>query len=189
MAKLASESLEKFLEKLASSSPVPGGGAAAALVLAQAAALAEMVARLNLKRSEKNALSQKNIAPLAGMRHKFLRLLEEDAKIFAMLSVFKKEDRTKTSYQKTLRRAASIPFKMCVFAGQGVKIAVLEKNRTSQWLYSDLLEAMILFEAGFKAARLNVEINLSSMTDKNFCVKIKRDLNRIEGTIKKGNKL
>ncbi|MGH3280617.1 MAG: cyclodeaminase/cyclohydrolase family protein, partial [Trebonia sp.] len=41
------ESIESFLTRLASRSPVPGGGAAGALQAAQAAALLAMVARFS----------------------------------------------------------------------------------------------------------------------------------------------
>ncbi len=44
------ETLEAYLERLASAAPTPGGGAAAALTLAQAAALLAMVCRLTRAR-------------------------------------------------------------------------------------------------------------------------------------------
>lgn len=167
LSKLSSHSVDQFLEKLGSSDSVPGGGAAAALVLAQAAALGEMVARINLRRTEKqgskNSPSSKNISILQGLRKKFLVLLEEDAKAFLALSKFKKEERHKAAYQKALRKAAGVPDHMSVLAKKASAVVLSEKSRTSAWLLSDLEESLILFEAGRKAARLNVEINLASM--------------------------
>ena len=182
LAKLTSLSLDKFLEKLGSADPAPGGGAAAALVLAEATALGEMVARLNLKRAKKqnlkNSSSSKNSASLAGIRKKMLLLLDQDSQVFSVLSKFKKEDRVKSAYQQILKTAATIPYQMCLLAEKGILLALLEKPNTSAWLSSDLLEASILFKAGFAAARLNVDINLSHITDKKFTIKMKAQLNR-----------
>ena len=193
MPKLSSLSIDKFLEKLASSEPVPGGGSAAALVLAEACALGEMVARLNEKRARKQGIknppSQKNIAPLSKARRQLLALLEEDAKIFSKLSTFKKEDRLKLSYEKTLKKAASIPHRMCSIANEAIKITSSEKPRTSAWLTSDLLESAVLFESGFKAARLNVEINLAWMKDKSFIGKTTHHLNQTAKSIRRSSKI
>ena len=78
LPKLSALSLDKFLERLGSSDPAPGGGAAAALTVAQAAALGEMVARLNFKRSQ----NKKNVVALAVVRKKLILLLEQDAQVF-----------------------------------------------------------------------------------------------------------
>ena len=191
MSKLVSHSLESFLQELGSAEPVPGGGSAAALVLAQAAALGEMTARLNSKRAIKQRLkkdpSRKNIGPLSVIRKKLLSLLQEDAGIFLILSKFKKEDRVKPVYQKALVKAAAVPYRMCVLAGQGIELAASEKTRTSAWLYSDLLESAVLFEAGFRAARLNVEINLNSMKNKKTIQKTRADLDKIAKKIERIN--
>ncbi len=181
MPKLSALSLDQFLEKLGSSEPAPGGGAAAALTVAQAAALGEMVARLNFKRSK----NKKNCAALFTIRKKLMILLEKDAQAFTLLSRFKKEDRVKASYQSVLKKAAGVPLEICQAALEGLKLAAGEKTFTSAWLYSDLVESAILFEAGFSAARLNVEINLASMTDKKSVSKIKTQLNKISGQIAK----
>ncbi len=185
MPKLSALSLDKFLERLGSSDPAPGGGAAAALTVAQAAALGEMVARLNFKRSQ----NKKNVVALAVVRKKLILLLEQDAQVFFLLSRFKKEDRVKRTYQAALKKAAQIPFEICKAAEEGLRLAVLEKPFTSLWLYSDLVESAILFEAGFFAARLNVEINLASMKDKKSVSKIKSQLSTIAGQVVKLKKI
>ena len=189
MSKFSSQTLKLFLEKLGSSEPAPGGGAAAAVVIAQASALAEMAARLNLKRSEKqgveNSGSKKNIAPLAALRRECLDLLEKDVKIFSKLSKFKKSDREKSAYLKIVQEAAQVPYQLCLLAQRGIALAESEKTRTSAWLYSDLLESAILFDAGFKAARLNVEINLTSLKGVEVVAKMRSGLNLVAKKIKK----
>ncbi len=179
--KLYHLSVDKFLECLGSASPAPGGGAAAALVVAQGAALGEMVARLNFKRSQ----NKKNSQALARLRKKLMALLEKDVQIFEQLSQFKKEDRLKPSYQTALKKAASVPLEICQVALEGLKLAGAEKKFTSAWLTSDLLESAVLFEAGFEAARLNVEINLGPMKNKKLVLSIKGQLKQISIQIAK----
>ena len=189
MFDFASRPLKNFLEKLGSCDPAPGGGGAAAVVIAQAAALAEMVARLNCRRSEKQGIknppSLKNIRPLAAIRRESLALLERDAKIFSRLSKFKKEARGKAGYLRVLELAAGIPGRMCLLAERGIVLAASETSRTSRWLYSDLLESAIFFEAGFQAARLNVEVNLKEMPDKKRALRMTAGLSRISQRIKR----
>lgn len=188
MPKLSSLPVQSFLKKLGSAEPAPGGGAAAALVLAQAEALGEMVARLNAKRAAKKGLSpasSKNVGPFARDAKKFLALLEKDAAIFKTLSRFDAKGRAGAAYQSALKKAAGVPLEMCGLAGEGSARAASETGRTSRWLYSDLVESAILFEAGFAAARLNVEINLDGMKDKNFVKKTRSRLDSLAARIKK----
>lgn len=181
MPKYASLPVSSFLKKLGSSEPAPGGGAAAAIVIAEAAALTEMVARLNLKR---DGSSIGTIEPASKISASLLALLDRDVAAFFELSKFKKEDRQGTRYEKALQKAALVPLEMCRLAHWGARLAVPERARTSRWLYSDLLEAALFYEAGFRAARLNVEINLAYVKTASFKKKISSELERMEKEIR-----
>ncbi len=179
--------------KLGSSDAAPGGGAAAAVVIAEAAALGEMVARLNLKRSQKkglkNALSLKNIALLSAIRREALRLMEDDVRGFLALSKFGKAQREGAAYTKALERAAAAPCRMCLLAEKGIALAASEMPRTGLWVYSDLLESAVLFDAGFRSARLNVEINLSAMKPSRFTARTVSRLDEAAQKIKVGHRV
>jgi formiminotetrahydrofolate cyclodeaminase len=57
---MADESIKEFIQKLASGAPTPGGGSAAALAGAMAAALSEMVCNLTIGK-EKYASVEKQV--------------------------------------------------------------------------------------------------------------------------------
>ncbi len=57
MRKFTDLTLEQYLQELASSEPVPGGGSVSAYAAALAAGLTQMVARISLKRKKKQGLT------------------------------------------------------------------------------------------------------------------------------------
>ena len=175
--------LSQFLSVLGSDSPAPGGGSAAALVASLGIALVEMVARINAKRNAKN--SKNRIDTLRRLRMRAENLITQDAKAFMALSRVFKEKRKGARFQQALKVGARVPLEICEFSSQALSIALLEKNRTSRWLASDLVEAALLLEAAFGSGRLNVEINLGQITDKNFVFKIKKRLDFLEHKVKK----
>ncbi len=73
--------LDAFLESLASRTPTPGGGAAAAVMGGIGAALAAMAARYSVKKSnptDVNASAESFAARCDGLRRQLLELAEED---------------------------------------------------------------------------------------------------------------
>ena len=71
-----SEPLERFLERLASAEPAPGGGSAAAVTAAVAAGLVAMAARLSDGRlDDADAIA----ATADGLRRRALALADDDA--------------------------------------------------------------------------------------------------------------
>ncbi|MGH7198167.1 MAG: cyclodeaminase/cyclohydrolase family protein [Candidatus Omnitrophota bacterium] len=166
-------SLIKFLDELGSSAPSPGGGAAAALTGAQGVALIEMVARLNDARFRKKepkadpSAAKQRIGDLKKAKLRFLELIQEDVAAFQAISAAYKKGKENPAYQKALVKGYSAPLEMAELAVQAMQRGLEEKDRTSQWLYSDLAEAGILLDATYAAARLNVEINLKDLADRN----------------------
>ena len=184
--------LSSFLNDLGSSSVSPGGGSAAALAAAIGTALIEMVAGINEKKKQEAGGPPKRrrvfdrrqeIKKAQRLRKELTTLITKDTLVFKEISKYFKEGKTSSRYQKALKIGASVPLKICQLAGEAAKLGVLEKNRTSRWLYSDLKEALILLQAAFLSARLNVEINLKDISDKPFKAKTIRMLNRLEKVI------
>jgi formiminotetrahydrofolate cyclodeaminase len=169
------DSLKRFTDRLGSKDGSPGGGAAAALTGSLGVSLVEMVMRINNRRSV-----EKSTAAIEKTKALFLDLMDRDAKAFKDLTTFSKEERAGAAYQKALRRAAEVPMKAAESVLLPLVTAVLETNRTSTWLFSDLLEAGLLLEAAFLAARLNVEINLKMIHDKKYVNACRAKLDKIQ---------
>src|SRR5947209_15158013 len=117
------QSLQDYLDDLASAQPAPGGGSASALSGAMAAALASMVCRLTLGKAgyeEAQPEIEKILERTEQLRERFTELLEEDIAAYGRLSASYKmpratdEERTARSddIQKHLVGAAEVPLEM-----------------------------------------------------------------------------
>lgn len=179
-------SLEKFLEILGSDSPSPGGGAAAALTGAQGAALIEMVSRLNDARFRKkdpkgdHSQAKKRIAVFEKSRLRYLKLISDDTAAFQKISQAYRKGKDSPSYQTALMKGYSVPLEMAELAVNTMRSGLDERGRTSKWLYSDLVEAGILLDAAFCAARLNVEINLKDLADQSTAGRVTTKLDELQ---------
>ncbi|MFN3346406.1 MAG: cyclodeaminase/cyclohydrolase family protein, partial [Candidatus Bipolaricaulaceae bacterium] len=104
MEKLAGMTIESFLAALGSTEPVPGGGTAAALSGALAAALVRKVAALAQKRGR---LGQEAVERAHAFLQKFLELGEADAEAYAAVVAAQKSGGE--ALTKALGRAAGVP--------------------------------------------------------------------------------
>lgn len=162
-----SKTVEGFLANLADRTPTPGGGAAAALSGATAAALAQMVTAyaLNTQRlATHHADLQQDHDALTRFRHLFLQLGEEDAAAYAVLNAaFKlsKEDPARQSAITAAAIDACAPPRAVLAAATDLlaRIATLPP-RTSKSLHSDLAVAAALADSAAIAAAWNIRANL-----------------------------
>ena len=169
------QSIEKFLEEVASNAPTPGGGAVAAVTGATAAALVEMVA--NLSKSEE--VKSKKFEKTKTLRQKLLTLADEDAAAFdavmAAFRVSKEDPGRKEKIQKAFKSAAETPLKIAKLAKEVNLLAkeILEVGNKNA--ASDAKTAIYLSEAAKKSAFANVEINLTYIKDGNFIKKMEKE--------------
>ena len=172
-------SIQGFVDKLASKSPEPGGGAASALAAALGAALISMVANLTVGK-EKYADVQDRVEDLLGSSEKVRGALEglvqEDTEVYAVLAkAFKMPRQTEEekkaraeSVQAALKEATMVPYRI---AEQCLEMACLSEVAADIGnvnAVSDAGVAALLAEAGAQCAALNVKINLTSIDDKEF---------------------
>jgi len=165
-----------FLEQLASSDPTPGGGSAAALAGAMAAALVAMVARLSQGKGGDDEAFARTVHWAERARETLSGLAEQDAQAFdgvmrAMRmprgTELEKRARTEAS-QQALRGAADVPLQ--------VMRAVLDVLRETPVLarsgnlnaVSDVAVAVLLGYAAVHGALHNVRINLASIKDEEY---------------------
>lgn len=168
--------MQHFLDKLSSKSPEPGGGSAAALVGAEAAALVGMVCYLTLGKekyadvqAEMEDLRDKSEAARADMQ----RLLQEDTEAFAAASAAYKlpketdeqKDVRATAIQAGLKKATEVPFAIGEKALEIARLSLVAAEKGNKGAVSDAGVAVLFAEAALQAAALNVRINLVSIKD------------------------
>jgi len=173
--------LKRFLEKMSSDTPTPGGGSASALAGALSASLVAMVAGLS---SRKNKTKMKG---MEGIRRKGLsiqkrlfRAIDEDSKSFdAVIKAFrlpknseKERLRRVREIQKAYQRATLTPQLVCQQSLQLLeysKTLILKGNPNA---ISDAGVAAFLADAAFAGGILNININLAAVTEKAFAKKM-----------------
>ena len=165
-----------FQAALASSSPTPGGGTAAAIALGQASALTVMVADLTLGKekwqdgweiSEKAMLLAVKIMTRSGV------LADEDSDAFdEVMSSFKlpkdtEEEKTqrKSAIKIATLKATEVPFETAELSLQLLRLLPELALKGNANAVSDVGVAGLLASAACKGALFNVDINLSGLSE------------------------
>ncbi|MBV9595720.1 MAG: cyclodeaminase/cyclohydrolase family protein [Chloroflexi bacterium] len=168
--------LGDFLERLGSSDPTPGGGAAAAVVGALGAALIEMTANLTVGRprlADVQDQAHSIVQRAAELRARLQKLGDADAEAFDQVTAAyrlpRADDDQKAAraraIQSALRLAADVPLETARISASVVALAEEAAPVLNRAVISDVLVGALVARAALNSAALNVEINLGSMTD------------------------
>ena len=168
--------LRDFQSALASSSPTPGGGTAAAVALGQAASLTVMVCDLTLgneKWSDGWTVAEAAQAVAIPLLNKAGELAQADSDAFdGVMDSFKlpkSTDAEKTERRDAIRKAtlvaAEIPYETARSALALMKHLPELAKRGNGNAVSDVGVAGLLASAAAKGAVFNVEINLGSLPE------------------------
>ena len=171
-----SESKEDFLDRLAGSSPTPGGGSVAALAGALGAALVSMVAALTVgkkKYAEVEEAIKETRKSSESLRSKLTRLIEQDAEAFdAVMRAFKlpraseAEERARAvAVEKALMDASQVPLETVERALEVLDLARHAAQVGNMNAVSDAGVAAYMCEAAARSAALNVRINAKGLTN------------------------
>ena len=174
----------RFLEKLSSASPTPGGGSASALAGALSASLVAMVAGLSPKQKRIVDIRRRSLV----IQKRLYRAIKEDAESYeAVLKAFRLPKRTENerlirtkAIQKAYQKATVTPQWV---SEQSVKlleyshILILKGNPNA---ISDAGVAAFLADTALKGGLLNIGINLSAIRDKSFTKKMRLLMGRLE---------
>lgn len=170
------EGLRSYLEALASRSPVPGGGVAAAVTIAQGLALLSMVCNLTIGK-EKFSSVHKEVSALL-MRATELRALtmsEAEADILAFEAVMAAyrlpsgspslASEKSAATLKATRAAAEPPFRLMALVVEALPIAERLGQIGNPSVFSDIRVGRHLLVAGYASSVANVEVNLDNLSD------------------------
>ncbi len=171
--------VREFLDELASSSPAPGGGAAAALSGALAAALTAMVCRLTVGRKNYQDVTpelEKILARADEQRRQLMELMEADAAAYdRVIATYKLPKETETDpaareavIQQALKEAAEVPFQIAGLCADILDEVLPVAGKGNKNAASDAGSAALLAEAGLRCALLNVQINLGLLKDQAY---------------------
>jgi len=162
-----SESVGSFLAALASGSPAPGGGSAAALAGALAAALVAMVCRVTAER-EVGAAGLAGLALEAdALRQRLARLVSDDAAAYQAVLTARRlpaEARPAAS-EAALRKATEAPLASVAAAGEVLALCDRAAAGARMSTLGDLRVAGLLAGAALEAGAVTARINLRDMTD------------------------
>jgi methenyltetrahydrofolate cyclohydrolase len=168
--------VRELLERLGSSEPTPGGGAAAAVVGSLGAALVEMTANLTLGRrrfADVEGTAKHIEQRAADLRQRLAALGDADAAAFEKVSAAyrlprasdaEKAARTQ-AIQSALLVAAGVPLETARLCADVLALAEQAAPILNPSVISDVLVGALLARAGLDSAAVNVEINLAAMTD------------------------
>jgi formiminotetrahydrofolate cyclodeaminase len=173
--------IKRFLEKLSSDTPTPGGGSASALAGALSASLVAMAAGLSLK---KGRPKQKEIGEIRRkalrIQKRLIRAIDEDAKSYdAVIKTLRLPKNTEGErlnrnkmIQKAYRGATITPQLVCQHSIQLLdysKTLILKGNPNA---VSDAGVAAFLADAALAGGLLNIGINLVPGTERKFLRKM-----------------
>ena len=176
-------SIGAFVERVASSEPVPGGGSVSAIAASFAAGLVAMVAGLSQGRPKYAAYEATHARALeAGRRAaaRFLALADEDAEAYAAFSAALKLPRETAEEQATrheamraaARRAAETPLEVLRACDDLAAEVQAMAGRSNLNASSDINVASLLVEAAARGAAANVVVNLPSVDDERYAGRV-----------------
>lgn len=170
---LRTETLERFLERLASTDPAPGGGGSAAIATAMAAALVEMAAGLSTDHvSDATAIG----AQARNVRRRALTLADEDATAYSrVLDASRKPqdtdpDARRREIREALEGATAVPLEMARLAADVAGLGNRLVASGNPNLEGDAAAAVHLARAAARAAARLVELNVQQgKLDEEWC--------------------
>jgi glutamate formiminotransferase/formiminotetrahydrofolate cyclodeaminase len=165
-----------FLAQLASESPTPGGGSAAALAGAMGAALVVMVCNLTIGRDKFKDVADELRgvhAEATKLQAAMSALVRRDAEAYAgfveAMKLPKATDAEKAARKKAMGeaaiRAAEIPLETMRVSLAVMRLAAVVAKKGNPHAASDGAVAALMARAALRSADMNVRINLPSVQD------------------------
>jgi formiminotetrahydrofolate cyclodeaminase len=187
---LVDKSVRQLLDAFAAPTPTPGGGSAAALAGAMAAALMEMVASMpktkNGTPEDRTALD--TVLPeLKSLRARLTDLVDKDAASYdAVVAAYKLPKATddekaarKAAVREAMRGATEVPRETALASFAVLRLTHVVAQHGNPNAKSDVSVALGLAMQAAGGARANVEINVDSVGDADYAQAVRAELERV----------
>ncbi len=171
--------IDEYMAALAGDAPAPGGGSAAAVAGALAAASARMVGSFTIgkkKYADVEDAIRAHLEAIDRLSEEMLALVQEDVVAFGAVGdaygMPRKSDEQKQArseaIQAALRQAAEVPLKLVAACAELSGHLKPLAQKGNQNLVSDVGVAAKLCQAACECGWLNVEVNLALIDDEAF---------------------
>ena len=185
----AQQSIEAFVQDLNSAKPMPGGGSAAAVCGAMAAALAGMAAHMTAGKKKYAAVEVKmrEIIMAAGvLQQEMLQMAQEDAEMYTLvLQAFKLPKATEEeaavrakAIEEASKAAVTASLKVTGACVRIMKLAYITVTEGNRMMVTDGSASALLARACQQVAAYNVRINLGGINDEAVRTEAERVLER-----------
>ncbi|MDI1276516.1 methenyltetrahydrofolate cyclohydrolase [Methylobacter sp.] len=179
MNEIKDKSVQAFIDELASKAPTPGGGSAAAVMGAQAAALISMVCNLTIgkpKYAEVEVEMQSLLEKSEALRETLTGMIKADVEVFdrlmATYGLPKDSDEEKSvrseAIQSALKEATVVPLACANACAEAITLSRIAAEKGNIGVISDAGVAVMAAYGALKSAALNVYINAGGLKDKAF---------------------
>jgi glutamate formiminotransferase/formiminotetrahydrofolate cyclodeaminase len=182
--------LEDLMDAFASTDPVPGGGSAAALAGAAGTSLLLMVAGIPKTKTgapEETADLAEAASRLHPLRDQLLELVDRDSEAYKqVMDAFKlpknsdtEKEARRQAIDAATRAATETPLDTMRACQQALRGAVIVATNGNRRTTSDVGVGVELLLAGLRGARMNVDINLSTLNDKTYVERVTEEADEL----------
>ena len=187
---LIDQPLRDLLSSFSSTDPTPGGGSASALASALGASLLMMVTGLTKTRSntpdDRTALDRA-AGELSILRRNLSDAIDADTAAYDLVvaayrlpkASADEQQARKAAIQRALRSAIDVPLGVMRLSNRALAEAAAVATHGHRAAASDVGVAVALLQAGAAGARLNVDINLQSISDVAYSEGVRSELSAL----------
>jgi formiminotetrahydrofolate cyclodeaminase len=182
--------IQFFLDELASKSPTPGGGSAAAIMGAMGAALVSMVCNLTVGKKNYQAVEGEMLAMLERaevLRVQLTGLIQADIEAFDhVMGAYglpkdtdaQKQARTQ-AIQEAMKTATEVPLECARACAEIVSLSKAAAELGNRNVISDAGAAVAAGYAALRCSALNVYVNVGAIKDEAFVASRLEELERL----------
>jgi formiminotetrahydrofolate cyclodeaminase len=187
---ITQNSIDRFLERLASGDPTPGGGSAAAIMGAMGAALVSMVCNVSIGKKGYEAAEpglREVLAHSEALRLRLAAMVGEDVAAFdGLMAAYKlpkssDEDKARRAeaIQSSLRRATEVPLDCARACAEVIALSRRAGEHGYRHVISDAGVGVAAAYSALRSAALNVYINAPALKDRGFAAACQAEIDKL----------